>query len=236
MIVQISWTLGIIAFSAMALLLYIVFCEIFLGHSGHTEKILGRAIPKEPRVKLFPWLLPIAVGLVLIALYWVLSSFLWNNMVRVPRMGICSLFPADMYFTNIWVWGLCLISLCIYVCGSLLAWRLGGEKWCVLFCLNPWAVLMVLPGQYSLAAFLLVVGYWSVKGKTFWLTGICGAVYLALHFPFTGVDIRELLILAYTALIPWVARCNQKKLSLIMGVMAILCGMVPVILLCMSNL
>lgn len=83
---------------------------------------------------------------------------------------------------------------------------------------------------------MLVVGYWSVQGKTFWLTGICGAVYLALHFPFTGVDIRELLILAYTALVPWVARCNQKKLSLIMGVMAILCGMVPVILLCMSNL
>ncbi len=236
MIVQISWLLGIIAFAAMVLLLYIAFCEIFLGHSGHTENMFGKAIPKEVRAKLFPWLLPIAVGLSALALYWIVSSFLWDNTVRIPQMGICSLLPADMRFTDIWVWGLCLLSLGIYVCGSFLAWRLGGEKWCMLFCLNPWAVLMVLPGQYSLAALLLVLCYRSAKGKMFWLTGLCGAVYLMLHFPFAGIDIRELLILAYTALIPWIAGSSQKEFPVLVGVLAVLCGMVPVILLCMSNL
>lgn len=236
MIVQISWVLGIIAFAAMAILIYIAFCQIFLGHDGHTEKLFGRVVNRESRKRLFPWLLPIALGLTLFALYLIISSFLWNSAVRVPRMGLCSMLPSAMYFTDLWVLGLCFVSLCFYICGSLLAWKLGGEKWCVLFCLNPWAVLMLLPGQYSLAAFLLILGYWGVQGKRFWLTGLCGVVYLALHFPFTGIDIRELLILACIALIPWVARSAKKEFSLIVGILAVACGMMPVVLLCMSNL
>lgn len=237
MIVQISWALGIIAFAAMGLLLYIVFCQIFPGHDGHTENIFGKASNRESRASLFPWLLPIAAGLALLALYWVVSAILDGGAIRVPRMGLCSLLPSEMHFTDTWALGLCFISLCFYVCGSLLAWKLGGEKWCILFCLNPWAVLMVLPGQYSLAALLLVLGYRSVKGKMFWLTGICGAVYVALHIPFTGVDVRELLVLACVALIPWVAaQSGEKEFPLITGVLAILCGMMPVIMLGMSHL
>ena len=236
MIVGISWILGIIAFAAMALLLYIAFCEIFMGHDGYTEHMFGKSANKELRKQLFPCMLPIGLGLALFTLYFIISSFLWNSTVRVPRMGLYSMLPPNMHFTDIWVLGLCLVSLSFYVCGSLLVWKLGGEKWCTLFCLNPWAVLMLLPGQYSLAALLLVLGYWSVKCRKFWLTGICGAVYMALHFPFTGIDVRELLILACVALIPWVAQSGKKEFPLIVGGLAVICGMMPVILLCMSNL
>lgn len=237
MIVQISWALGIIAFAAMVLLLYIVFCQIFLGHDGRTENIFGRASNRESRASLFPWLLPITEGLALLVLYWIVSAILRSGAIRVPRMGLCSLLPSEMRFTDTWALGLCFLSLCFFVCGSLLAWKLGGEKWCILFCLNPWAVLMVLPGQYSLAALLLVLGYRSIKGKMFWLTGICGVAYVALHIPFTGVDIRELLILACVALVPWVAaQSGKKEFSLIIGVLAVLCGMMPIMMLCISNL
>ena len=236
MTVVISWALGIIAFAAMALLLYIVFCQIFLGHDGHTEMFFGTTENREVREKLFPWLLPLAMGLSLFGLAFLLAHILRDDVAQTASTGLFSLLPAEMRFTEPRTITFCALSLCFYVAGSVLAWRLGGERWSLLFCLNPWAVLMILPGPYSLVAFLLVLGYWSVKGKMFWLTGFCAALFLALQFPFTDVDLRQLLVLACAALVPWIAKAKEKEFSLIVGALAVLCGAVSVVITGISSL
>ena len=232
----IPYAAGVLAFAAIAFLLYIVVCQIFLGHDGHIDRIFGRAQNRKIKKTLFPWLLPVALSVGLFVLYWVVSSFYRNSLLQVSGMGLYSLLPVKPTFSDFKTLFLCLMSMLFYLGGSLMAWQLGGDKWCVLFCLNPLAVFLVLPGQYSLVALLLTLGYWGVRHKKYLVTGLCVAVYLGLHVPFTGVDWGELIILAYVMLVPCLARFNKRKFSLITGVLATICGLVPVVQLCIIQI
>ena len=226
-----SWIIGGIAFAAMALLLYIAFCQVFLGHDGHTEKLFGRTSHKEIPSGFFPWLLPVVMGLVLLGLAFLQAHILWNDQVRLPSTGLFSLIPvADARFTgSVTIW-LCVFSLCCYILGAVLARKLGGDRWCLLFCLNPWSVLFVLPGSYSLAVLLLILGYGGVQWKKYWITALCVAAFLTLHYPLTGFYIWEWAALFYTVLIPSLAKTKGRDFSLLAGGLAAFCGVVTVLI------
>lgn len=231
LIVFISYAAALLAFSSMALLLYIAFCQVFLGHDGHLDRLFGRG-KACPSGRMLPYLLPAAVGIALFALYCIASSFYRNSLLQISKNGFYTLLPVGPSLFDPGTLLLCFFSLLFYIDGSALAWRQGGERWCLLYCLNPAAVFFVLPNPCSLLCFLLSAGYWGIGRKKYWLAAVCGAVFIGVHFPFHGIDWGEGLALGYTLLLPWLSRVSEKKFSFLTGVLAMICGMLPILSLC----
>ncbi len=216
---------GIFSVVAILLLLYIVVCQVFFNHDGHTEKVFGKKESQKPG-KYTPIIMPVAIGLVMMLVNIIITQNMFAGNYTVARGGLMSMFVKNSVITDTGNIMLSLLSILFITLGSMIYDKIGGVKFSTLFCLNISLSLMVLPYTYSLVALIFAVGYWAFRKKEYLLLAITVVAGIAVHFPVDKFNfpLGEVFMLAYLLLIPVMAKLDNTKFKWLTAILGIVCG------------
>ena len=83
---------------------------------------------------------------------------------------------------------------------------------------------MTMPNIFSIVAFLWAVGYWAVKKKWSWLTGLAAVTALIINTPVAGFPVGEAIMIANLAAIPFMAKIKKEKYTFLTVSLALVAG------------
>lgn len=221
-----SGAAGIMSVLAILLLLYIVVCNVFFNHDGHTEKLFGKTESKKSG-KSLPVTLPIAMGIVMsvinmIAIYTQRAGMYTDT--EHMTSGFFSVFSTDANLFSVYNIIMGIVSIGCLVGGSVIFDKTGGQKYSILYCLNIALTLMVMPRIYGVVALLWALGYYAIRKKNYWLLVVSIGLAVTVHFPIRSFRPAELIMLAHLALIPFFAKLEKTKFRILTVVLALLSG------------
>lgn len=218
-----SGAAGLFSVVAILLLLYIVVCEVFFNHGGHTEKVFGKKESSKAG-KHTPVIMPIVTGGVALIVNLIVANTMYTGTYITAKSGAMSLIAVEGTLTSVKSIILCIVSILLLTLGSVIFDKIGGPKYSTLYCLNIALSLMVLPYTYSLIALIFAVGFWAFKKKEYLSLAIAVVAGIAVHFPVDGFHLGEAFMLIYLLLIPLMAKLDNTKFRWLTTTLAIACG------------
>ena len=237
----ISWAAGALSFAAIGLLIYMAVTEVFLGKKPVTGVEISAAPEEKGSGKVrTPFLLPAALGIGFLAFLMIVMK-LTGSGFRQASGTIYALINVEgkgEFFSWISIL-LSAVSILFYFCGSVAAYRYGGIRMSVLFCLNPLAVMFAGPYIYSMAAFLAVQCAIFARSRRWWGVALCVGVFVLINLPFTSLNAAELLVLAYTVavlfLISKVKSLKKESFDRIALAASLVCGAAAMVIAVLSD-
>ncbi len=216
-------TAGAISIGAIALLLYIVFCNVFFNTNGSADKIFAHKTTEDEKGRQ-AFILPVALGSSMLLINLLITGYIYNGTYPQATGTVYSLFIKDNLLVSPYGILMSFISIIFYTLGSLIFYKIGGSRYSTLYCLNTALVSMTMPYVFSIVAFLWAVGYWAIKKKWYWLTVIAALATLAINIPPTGFSISQVIMIANLIAIPFMAKIKKEKYTLLTVVLALLSG------------
>lgn len=228
----ISYIATVLAFAAVALLLYLVVTELFLGREKVFKFEGTKSDSNKPQ-----WLMPVVCAGALWTLWLVLAGF--KNTIgefaifQKPTAGLFSMFDAVTKADGAGGWISTIIATAFYVATALMIAKIDDEKTALLFCLNPVAIFMVMPNTLSILAFTIALAAYAVSKKSGFVLALAVFVFIMLHIPFKSsgplpiISIEEAVMLGWAALLVLLSKFGKKYYGTAEIISAILCGIVP---------
>lgn len=228
----ISYGATLLAFTAVGVLLYMVVTELFFGK----KKLFNYRETETPARP--TWYMPAITAAALWVLNLIFTAFKNSigdeaGVFPTPTAGPLTLFEKATQTNSGISWIILLISVVFYIATSVMIERISDTHTALLFCLNPVAFFMVVPGVLSIYAFLIVLGYIFFMKRNNGMLHFTVIVFVILHAPFrsTGpipvVSIEELVMILWLALLLVYSKFGKKKFEAAETVSAIICGIVP---------